>query len=365
MVDYNEEIKEIEAEIRKTQYNKATQHHIGLLKAKIAKLRDKQEKRSSSKGKTEGYSVRKSGDGSVILVGYPSVGKSTLLNALTNANSPVGHYAFTTLTVIPGMMEYNYAKIQILDVPGIVKGAARGTGRGKEVLSVMRNADLVLIIVDVNQPKALDILYKEIYDTNIRLNQTLPDVKIKKTVRGGIRIGNTIKLTKITKKTITGILREFKISNADVLIREDISDDQLIDVIEGNKEYIPGLVVFNKIDMVPKEKVQDIMKKKKGDLAISAQKSTHIKKLKKLIFEKMNFIRIYLKEPGKPADLEEPLIMFKNCTIEDVCKKLHKDFIQKFKFVRLWGKSARFDGQKLLKLSHVLKDKDVLEIHIR
>ncbi|MBN1157356.1 GTP-binding protein [Candidatus Woesearchaeota archaeon] len=365
MVTYLEEIKQLEDEIRNTDYNKKTQHHIGLVKAKIARLKEKQETRVRSKKKGEGYSVRKSGDASVILLGFPSVGKSTLLNGLTSANSTVAAYAFTTLTVIPGLMEYNFAKIQILDVPGIVEGAAMGTGRGKEVLSVMRNADLVLMLVDVSEPKHLAVLKKEVHDSNIRLNQRKPDVRIKRTARGGIRIGNTVRLTKIDNRTIESILREFKLNNADVLIRTDISDDQLIDVIEGNKVYIPGITVLNKIDMIDKDALNKIMKETNADIAISAEKKTHLDQLKQLIFERLDFIRLFLKEPRKPADMEVPLIMFKGCTIRNVCEKLHKDFVTKFRFARVWGKSARFDGQKILKLEHILQDKDVLELHVK
>ncbi|MEK6949157.1 MAG: GTPase, partial [Nanoarchaeota archaeon] len=125
-----EKIKELDDLISKTKYNKSTQHAIGLYKAQLAKLKEKQKARSGGR-KGEGYNVRKTGDGTVVLLGFPSVGKSTLLNALTNANSAVAAYAFTTLTVIPGILEYKHAKIQVLDVPGVMHGAAAGTGRGK------------------------------------------------------------------------------------------------------------------------------------------------------------------------------------------------------------------------------------------
>ena len=133
MVEYPGEIKDLEDKISKTKYNKSTQHAVGLMKAKLAKLKEKQEARGGGK-KVEGFDVRKTGDGTVVLIGFPSVGKSTLLNDLTNAESKTASYAFTTLTVVPGIMHYGDAKIQILDVPGILRGAASGVGRGREVL---------------------------------------------------------------------------------------------------------------------------------------------------------------------------------------------------------------------------------------
>jgi len=365
MVNYNEQIKEFEDEIKKTKYNKRTQHHIGLVKAKIANLREKQSARSRGKGKTTGYDVKRSGDSTVVLVGYPSVGKSTLLNILTNANSRVGQYEFTTLTVIPGLMTHKHAKIQILDVPGIIKGAAAGTGRGKEVLAVMRSADMALILVDVGHPEHLPILKKEIYDFNLRLNEKKPFIKIKKTERGGIRIGTTVRLTKIANQTIEAILKEFKINNADVLIRDNITDEQLIDVIESNKAYIPAIVVINKMDMVSEDKLKEVMKKTKADLAVSGEKGTNIDQLRELIFQRLSLMRIYLKEPDKKADMEVPLIIFKDATIEDLCNKLHRDFSNKFKFAKIWGKSAKYPGQKVLNLKHILKDEDIVELRMR
>ena len=363
MPDYLEQIKALEKEISTTPYNKATQHHIGLLKAKIARLRDKHEARSAKKGGKHGYEVRKSGDGTVIIIGYPSVGKSTLLNGLTDANSKIGSYAFTTLNVVPGVMEYNHAKIQILDVPGIVKGASVGTGRGKEVLSVIQSADLVLYLIEVNHLGHYEVLKKELFDKHIRVNQRRPDVKIKKTGKDGIKIATTVKLKKINKPTIKSILNEFRIINADVVIREDISPDQLIDCIEDNKKYIPGITILNKIDTVGEKKVRQANKKIKADLAISAEKRTHLNELKELIFQKLNLIRIFMKEPGKDADLEVPLIISKGVTVRDVCIKLHRDFVDKFKFCRVWGKSSKFPGQKLT-LKHKLIDGDILEIHL-
>jgi len=364
MVNYLEKIKELQDELKKTKYNKATQAHIGIVKAKIAQLKQKQESRSKKKtGRSDhGYSVRKSGDGTVLLLGFPSAGKSTLLNALTEAKSNVASYAFTTLSVIPGMMNYKQAKIQILDVPGIVSGAASGKGRGKEVLAVIHNADLVLIIIDVNHPKHYPAILKEVWESNIRVNKEKPEVYIKKKTKGGIQIGKTVRID-VKDETLVKVLREFRTVNADVLIRSKIDLDDFIDVIEGNKKYLPAITCLNKIDLVSAAKLSKVKKDTKADIAVSAEKGINILELKDLIFDKLNFIRIYLKEPKKEADLNEPLVVIKGYTIKDVCNKLHKDFADKFKFARVWGKSAKHPGQKVM-LKHKLKDKDILEIHL-
>ena len=357
-------IKELEDRIANTKYNKKTQGAIGLYKAQLAKLKDKEESRGSGTSGGKGWEVRKTGDGTVILLGFPSAGKSTLLNALTDAKSEIGSYAFTTLTCIPGVLQYKHAKIQILDVPGIVKGAASGKGRGKEVLASMRSADLCLVLLDATRPAEYDVIIKEIYDTHIRLNQRKPDVKITKTGKDGIKIGATVRLTHLDEDTIKAILKEFKINNADVVLRENITIDQFIDCIEANKKYMPAITVLNKADLVSESELKKLMKKYDADLAISASRGKNIPELKELIFQKLDLIRIYLKEPTKPADMDVPLIMFRNCTVGNVCSKLHKDFLTKFKFARAWGKSAKFDGQKVM-TRHRLKDGDILEVHLR
>ena len=362
--DINKKIKEFEEELSKTKYNKKTQHHIGLVKAKIAKLKEKGEKRAKGKGKTTGYSIKKTGDATVVIIGFPSVGKSTLLNKLTNAESKIGAYDFTTLDVIPGMMEYKGAKIQIFDVPGIVHGAASGKGRGKEVLSVIRGADLIIILVDVFHPGQHDSLSTEVYESGIRLNQQKPDIRITKKPYGGVGVGTAVKLKWLDEATIKDMAKEMGLINVDILIRTDITPDQFIDSIEGNKVYIPGLTILNKIDSATERKLTDVSKKVKPDVSISAEKGTNIGKLREAIFQRLGLVRIYMKEVNKKPDMDEPLIMRKGCTVEDVCTKLHREFISKFKFIRVWGKTAKFPGQTIRRLDKQLHDNDIIEIHL-
>jgi uncharacterized protein len=358
-------IAEYEAEIANTKYNKKTQHSIGILKAKIAQLKEKAETRASSQKAGLGFGVRKSGDATVVILGFPSVGKSTLLNDITNAKSLVGAYDFTTLDVIPGLLEINHAKIQILDIPGIVYGAAEGRGRGREVLSMVRAADLLMILIDVQKPKQYDFIANELYSAKIRINQKAPDVKIARTALGGIRIGSTVRLTKLTKETIKAMLLEMRVSNADVVLRTDCDADQFIDAVEANRTYMNAITVVNKIDTATQDQIYDVQQRLKPDLMISATDKTNTEQLKQLIFERLNFVRIYLKQPGKEPDMKEPLIMRKPATMERLCERLHREFINKFRFARVWGKSSRFPGQRLLRLDHELEDKDIVEIHLR
>jgi small GTP-binding protein len=362
----HEKVKELENEISNTKYNKKTQHAIGLMKAKLAMLKDRAMQRAGV-GKAKGderFSVRKTGDATAILLGFPSVGKSTLLNKLTNAKSDVAAYAFTTLSAVPGMLYHKNAKIQILDVPGIVHGAASGRGRGKEVLQMVRNADLIIILVDALYPSHYPAILQEINETGVRINQKKPDVKIMKKDRGGINIGSTVPLTKTDTGTIKDICREMKIANADILIRTDIDADQLIDLIEGNCRYTKAITVITKIDVLSPEQLEELKREIKPDVCVSAEQGIGIEELKEAICNRLGFIRVYLKEVNKQPDMKEPMIMFKSSTIGDVCAKIHQDFIRKFKFARIWGKSAKFAGQVFRKLDHKLEDQDVLELHV-
>ena len=199
-----EKIKAIQDEIHRTQINKATEHHIGLLKAKIAKLKREQEadqvKKSSKK--QDGFDVKRTGDATVVFIGLPSVGKSTLLNRLTGSKSAIGAYQFTTLTVVPGVMNYRGARIQVLDLPGIIKGASTGKGLGKRILSVARSADIVLLVLDVFQPYHEDVLINELANIGIRLNQTPPNIVIEKSTTGGIAVAQQKKLKKMSEKLL-------------------------------------------------------------------------------------------------------------------------------------------------------------------
>ena len=348
----------------RTQVNKATEHHLGLLKAKIAKLRREQEdaaaKKSGARG--DGFDVRRSGDATVVFIGLPSVGKSTLLNRLTGAKSEVGAYQFTTLTVVPGMMEYRGARIQMLDLPGIIKGASSGRGLGKRILSVARSADLVLLVLDVFQPHHARLLSDELGNIGIRLNQLPPNITVEKSGAGGITVAQQARLTRITESHVREMLRLYGINSARVVIREDVTSEQLADHMAGNVTYARALTVINKVDLADEQLLCGV-RERAGPAAVevSANAGINMDLLKDRIYESLRFIRIYMRPKGGEADMEEPLIAREGDTVEDVCNKIHRSMRRQFRYGMVWGRSAKFGGQRV-GLDHVMRDEDVLTI---
>lgn len=355
-----EKIAELEEEYSRTQKNKATESHLGLLKAKIAKLKRDMDAASgkSGGGGTGGFDVKKTGNASVVLIGLPSVGKSTILNALTGAKSRTAHFAFTTLTCIPGMMKYKGAQIQILDLPGIIAGAKTGKGRGKEVLAVARNADLVLLVLDVFQPNYRQRLVDELEGIGIRLDQAPPDIFIHQTEKGGLDINFDKKPSQLNVKIITDILNEYGIFSASVNIRQDASIDQFIDVVVGNRKYAPSITLMNKVDLVKPEflKALDFQ-----FIAVSSDKNIGVDELKEAIFKKLKLMRVYTKSRFDDADLKEPLMLKEGTTVFEACEKIHRNLKDEFKAARVWGPSAKHPGQKV-GAHHVIKDGDILYI---
>jgi len=357
-----EKISEIEKEIARTQKNKATEYHLGLLKAKLAKYRSQllePSKKSGEKG--EGFDVLKSGDARVSLIGFPSVGKSTLLSTLTKTQSECASYEFTTLTCIPGVIEYKGANIQLLDLPGIIEGASQGKGRGKQVIAVARTADLVLMMLDATKGDIQrELLEKELESVGIRLNRKKPNIYFKHKKGGGLAFNAVCPLTKVDEKLVQLILHEYKIFNAEVLFREDCTADELIDVILGNRIYMPCLYVYNKIDQISLEEVNRIARRPHS-VVVSCNMKLNLDYLLEVLWAYLAFIRVYTKKPGQPPDFEDCLILRRGVSVEHVCHAIHRTLAQVFKYALVWGTSTKFNPQRV-GLHHIVHDEDVIQI---
>ena len=287
-----ERIVQIKEEIKATPYHKGTEHHIGKLRARLTTLKARLEQKYS-RGGGRGFAIKKSGDATVVLVGPPSAGKSTLINQLTSVVSKVGYYDFTTLTVIPGMLEYQGAKIQILDIPGLLSGASRGKGRGREVLSVIKIADLLLLMIDFKNLNKIKTLKKELDEADI--------------------------------------------------------------------SSVPYFVVVSKIDELSRKKIKKIKEKIKTKkmIFLSSHQKLGLQKLKQAIWQKLDLIRVYLKEKGKEPDFEKPFIMKKNQSLKDLIKQISICEKADFEAAEIYGSGAKFPGQ-IVSLNHQPQDQLII-----
>ena len=343
-----EQIETIEKEIRETPYHKGTERHIGLLRARLAKLKDKSADAGSKKGGGGGgYAVKKQGDATVVLAGPPSAGKSTLINALTNAESKVAPYAFTTVSVIPGMMKYREAYIQVLDVPGLIEGAEEGKGRGREVLSVIRGADLLLIITDLARPEAHARITAALERNGIRINKKPPLVRVEKKLSGGLMVKSNIRQD-LDRDTIKDVANEVGIKNAEISIQETLSMDTLIDAFSKNKVYVPTLYVYNKADLLKKAKEE-------GMIYISAEKKIGLSTLQEKIWEALGFLTIYLVKRDEEPNMNNPMIMKKGDNLKTLVEKIGTEFAETHSKAKIWGSGAKFPGQEV-SLKTLLKD---------
>jgi len=358
-----QKIAEIEAEMARTQRNKATEMHIGLLKAKLAKLK-REILAPSSKGgaKGEGFDVTKSGDARVGMIGFPSVGKSTLLTKLTGTHSEAAAYEFTTLTCIPGSLQYKGCKIQLLDLPGIIEGAKDGKGRGRQVIGVARTCNLILIVLDASKPLVhKKIIEKELEGFGIRLNQKPPQIILKRKEKGGLAITKAVPLTKMDNRMIAAIAKEYRISNADITFRADCSVDQLIDVIEGNRKYIPALYVLNMVDKITMEELE-LLSQVPNYVPICAGKEWGFDDLLEKMWSYLDMKRIYTKPRGRVPDYDAPVVVpAEKATIEEFCQRIHRSLLEQFKHALVWGTSVKHAPQKCGR-DHILEDEDVVQI---
>ncbi|EQD58490.1 small GTP-binding protein [mine drainage metagenome] len=351
-------LEELEDEYSNTKYNKATNKHLGILRAKIAKT--KKDIIEGSKGKKgKGFFVKKTGDVTVALIGFPSAGKSTLINAISNVKSKTASYAFTTTEIIPGMLIYNHAHIQVFDLPGLIENAHLGVGGGRSVLSAARISDLILFVIDATNPAQIDMLMHEFSALNIYVNVERPDVHVLDSKGQGLRI--EVNRSLLTDKELQVIFFGLGMPNSIVRIRSKINEDELISLLAGRSIYIRAIVALNKIDLVKGyEKVADDIRSRYNIevFPVSMISKRNVDPLIKGVYNNLGIITVYLRHRLDKAEAE-PLILKKGSTVGEAAKKLHTDIADELKSAYVEGVSVKFKNQRV-GINHVLEEGDVL-----
>jgi len=207
------------------------------------------------------------------------------------------------------------------------------------------------------------LIEHELEGFGIRLNREPPKITFRKKDKGGISFtpNNNGETTFLDEETVKNILSEYKIQHADVKLHEDSTDEELIDVIEGSRIYVPCIYAINKIDQITVEEL-DLLTKMKHYVPVSAHKEWNLDGLLETVWDYLDLVRVYTKPRGVNPDYDDPVVLpRKACSVEDFCNRLHKGIMRSFKQALVWGLSVKHRPQKVGK-EHILEDEDVVQI---
>jgi ribosome-interacting GTPase 1 len=305
-----EKISCIEELLRIVPKHKGTDKLRAGLRKRLSKLKTTAQTKKGAGKRESAFRIDKEGAGQVVLVGPVNVGKSALVSALTNAKPEIADFPHTTWKPTPGMMPMENIQIQLVDTPPLNRDFME-----PELLDLIRSSDYILLIVDL---------------------QTDPVHQLEDSV---------------------GILQEHR-----------IMPDHLKELYSEQRGliFIPFLVLTNKFDDDNFDENFEIfcelLENDWPSIPVSATTGRNLEQLKRMLFERLEIIRVYSKAPGKEPDFKEPFILKKGDTVEDFAGKVHQDFASKLKTARVWG-TAVYDGQ-LVQRDHELSDSDIVELQI-
>ena len=304
----DEKLAALEEMLATIPKHKGTDKMQADIKRRIAKLREGQS--HAKRGKASGHDhVPREGAGQVALIGPPNTGKSSLLTVLTNARPEVAEYPFSTLVPVPGMMAFEDVSIQLLDLPPITPEYTESW-----VFNAIRGCDVGLVVLDASDG---DLVLDELEELRGLLDE--------KHLRLVVAVGE----------------------ETEERIRE-----------------IPTGIVLNKTDLASPGAVGRLAERLTFPAyGTSAKTGAGTDAVRRRVFEALHIVRVYTKMPGKKPDMTEPYTLAEGSTALDAVGTVHRDFVERLKYVRIWG-SGRFDGQQV-PADHVLEDGDIVEIHLR
>ena len=281
------------------------------LRRRLSKLKTSPQARKSASRRESAFHIDKEGAGQVVVVGPTNVGKSALVATLTNTTPEVAASPYTTWKPTPGMMPMENIQIQLVDTPPLDRNFVE-----PELLNLIRRSDLILLVVDL---------------------QTDPVQQVEDTI---------------------ALLQEHRI------VPRRLKDRY---TEERRLTFIPLLVLANKNDDESTDENFEIFRELLEDdwslLPISAATGRNLERLKQVVFERLEIIRVYSKRPRREPELSAPFVLKKGSTVAEFAGKVHQDFFERLKAVRVWGSATVYDGQ-MVRRDHVLHDGDVVELRI-
>jgi uncharacterized protein len=280
------------------------------LRRRIAKVKEESQSKKGGGGKGASYSIDREGAAQVVVIGPPNAGKSSLIAALTNARPEVAPFPHTTWKPTPGMAPYENIKFQLVDTPPISREYL-----DPWMTDLMRRADILLMLLNLHG------------DPLEEFGETLAVLGEQRIFPQGHRVPEDLKKRPFFKKI---------------------------------------LVVINHVDTEKDEgdyhTLLELLETDLPSVGISVRSGFGLDTLLKEIYRISDIIRVYSRAPGKEPNLRSPFVLPRGSTLEEMAEKIHKDFVSKLKFAKIWGKKV-FDGQ-MVQRDHVLRDGDIVELHL-
>lgn len=353
--------------------HKGTAKLCAQIKKQMATMRKEMEEKKRRKAGKGGpkFFIEKEGAAQIALIGLTNVGKSSLLAAVTNSKVEVSANPYTTREPIPGIMNYEDIQFQIVEAPALMEGSADGRAWGLQTLALARNADGLILMVDLSQDpvEQLSLTLSELEKARILVSKPKARVEVERRFMGaGLRIILIGRLVDCNFKGVEELLRSYRITDAVVKISGEATLDEVEDAIFESTVYKPAVIVANKIDLEGSEANLKFLESYVGTklpiLAVSCEKRCGLEKLGETMFKTLDIIRVYTKEPNEKEFSKKPFILKKGSTVYDLAKNIHSDFSKKFSYAKVWAKRLVFSPQKVGS-SFVLNDRDIAEIHAK
>jgi len=352
--------------------HKGTSKLLGNVRRRIAVLERELEKSKATKkgGGSGSFSVPKEGAGQITIIGPTKVGRSSLLASVTNAKVEPSPVLYATRKPVVGMLPYYDIQFQLVEAPALVEGAAEGRMEGPQILGLARNADGLILMVDLAEEplKQFWMLCSELEQAGIIIEKSEGEVEvIRRSLGAGIQVVGGGFLVDCTLEDIRRLLNSYQINSALVRIRGKVNLDDIENSLFTSNIYKPTIVIANKTDLVGAEDrliqlKEDLKEKGASILAVSCKSREGLDELGKHIFQMLGIMRVYTKEPLEKEPSNKPIVVEEGTTVIEVAKELHSNLYRRFKYARIWGQSAKYPGQKVGS-DHVMKDGDIIEIH--
>ncbi|MGA2680659.1 MAG: GTPase [Candidatus Bathyarchaeia archaeon] len=370
-----EKLQKMQEFLSAVPQHKGTMKLRGTIKKKMAIIRaDLEDKKRKGTGKSSGgpkLFVEKEGSAQIALIGMTNVGKSCLMSATTNSKVVVTPTPFSTHEPVPGIMNFLDVQFQIVEAPAVMEGSADGRAGGHVTLGLARNADGVILMVDLSRDpiEQLELVLAELEKSRVLVSKPSGRVDIDRRHAGAaLRVILVGKLLDCSMQDVEDLLRSYKINDAIVRISGDVRLDDVEDAIFETTTYKPAVIVANKLDLKGAEVNLRLLKQYVNGrlpvVAMSCEQKTGIDELGRALLESLKVIRVYTKEPGSKEDTGHPFVLKRGATINDLAKNIHKEFVQNFMFAMVWAKRLPFSPKKV-GLGFMLEDGDIVEIHTR